>query len=80
MLGTALVAAGLASLLAVTSQPARDELPPLIIIAMWFGGAPLIGAGLLRPFGRPILGAMLGLAGQLAFSCYYVLFLLRPCH
>ena len=80
MLGTALLAAGLACLLAVTSLPTSDELPPPVIVVLWFGGAPLFGAGLLSPFGRPILGAVLGLTGQLAYTCYYLLFLIRPCH
>ena len=36
------------------------------VLFLWFGGGASIGAGLLTPFQRPWIGAVMGVAFQLA--------------
>ena len=50
---------------------AQDAALPLVRI--WLGSGALIGAGLLTPFDRPFLGAMLGFAAQLFFGVVWFL-------
>jgi hypothetical protein len=50
---------GSAWLLGVTEDARFNELAGNVI---WFGSGALIGAGLLLPFKRPAIGAMLGAA------------------
>jgi hypothetical protein len=79
MVGTAMFAAGLTALLAVANSSIRVTLTPPVVIALWFGGAPLVGAGLLTPFGRPFLGVALGLGAQVLYTLYYIVAVVGFC-
>jgi hypothetical protein len=74
---TALVAGGVAVLITGFAMPLRHSNPTFLsvssVLALWFGGPALIGAGIGWPLHRPILGGVLGFLAMLALFFLFVL-------
>jgi uncharacterized membrane protein HdeD (DUF308 family) len=81
VVGLLLVVAGIGAICYVLAfAPKSDPLPPpWVAWCLLFSGPPLIGAGVLHPFQRALLGAFFGLlAMALLIGILFVLFLIHP--
>jgi hypothetical protein len=76
LLAVALFAAGLSLMLAaVRSSPvAAWRFNPAYGILLWLSGGPLVGAGVMTPWGRPLLGALLGFQIQIVLMIIAISF------
>jgi hypothetical protein len=63
------IAIGISSIVYLVRGNVADSADNLVLaFALWFGGGMLIGGGLFAPFKRAVVGAILGLAVQLAIG------------
>ena len=72
LLSTALIAAGIgAPLMAANLKPTApyvESWQGMLFVVSWIAAPTLVGAGIFLPFGKPILGAVLGLLAFFALA------------
>jgi hypothetical protein len=68
LIGIALIAIGLAALRCMVLNSRGPYTDISLNLCLWFIGLPFIGAGVLFPFRRPLIGCAIGLTVEVAVS------------